>query len=987
MRYASVILSLTWLCCLLFGAATYTHAQRFPFYNLGIEQGLIQSQATALAQDRVGHLWVGTLGGLSRYDGYSFTNYSVSDGLPSNTIHVLQIDRHGVLWIGTDRGMATYNGSIFRQFVFQSAENPQGNVVNSIQFGADGTVWCIAGRKLYAIQEGKVQSVAYPGAGRNIIDLRTSGTSLHASIAKSPFLYTYNGTSWDSLALPTAGKLFSAGHMYEDRRQRLWMLTTGGIFIKDGRQIHPFIPRGTSGIKTEDAIAMAEAPDGSYWLGMRSGVLRMTDTSLRRYGKENGFTDNTIFSVFRDAENNIWMASDGQGLFRFSGAPFTALDESMKLPSAQIMALAAGSDGSLYLGTYDAGLYRYEQERVARIDFPNKILPTIISLTCDSNDYLWIGTRGEGLWRYRNGAFRQYQIKDGLPGTSITALYTDKAGYLWIGTTEGAVVYEQDSIRTLPVQDGVLDFLPLGDGSMVMATGNGLKRCQDGQVFPYLTVTIADNATPQCLALQGHNLWIGTSDNGVIVVDTGTGRTTLINKKAGLRSDFIYNLFAATDGRVWAGTGFGIYSMRLVNGRPDVSFYGRGQGVTGIESNHNAVLGLPDGSIWFGTTNGAMHYRPGMVQTHARPVSIVLQSVKLFGEQISNSSYYTTRTPYYGVPQNLKLPYRKNNLTFTFRAISLNDEVDVSYRYRMDGLDARWSEWAATNTVTYSALPPGAYTFQVQCRVPGSNALQSLNYPFTISTPFHKTGLFRLLVLAGCMLLGVSLQYAANKRRSARHAMIAALRREEQSKVRERTAEDFHDEVGNKITRINVLTNVLKSKLGNLSPDAERIIGQIQDNTGQLYSGTRDILWSLKPSNDNVYEIVHRIRDFGQDLFGDTEVTFEFSGSKESWQQYRLPLDMSRNLIMIFKEAMNNTLKYAAPHRVSFTAAMDVEQLLTLTLKDDGSGFDPATVKRGNGLTNMATRAARLNGKLEIHSATGQGTTLQFSFKIPQSRG
>jgi len=507
-------------------------------------------------------------------------------------------------------------------------------------------------------------------------------------------------------------------------------------------------------------------------------------------------------------------------------------------------------------------------------------------------------------------------------------------------------------------------------------------------LMPYATGGAADHATPQCLAAQGNYLWIGTSDNGLIAFDTSTRKTVVFNKKNGLRSDFIYDLYAAPDGYIWAGTGYGIYRIRMDKGLPLITFYGRGQGVTGIENNHNAVLGLADGSIWFGTTNGAMHYRPGVLKTSARPVSIVLQSVKLFGENITDSSYFSGTSPYYGIPQNLLLPYRYNNLTFTFQAISLSDEAGISYRYRMSGLETKWSEWSGTNTVTYSALPPGDYSLLVECRAQGNpGPVQALAYPFRIATPFHKTGLFRLIVLAGCILLGVSLQYTANRRKSARLRMIEALRREEQSKVRERTAEDFHDEVGNKLTRINVLTNVLKSKLGEVSPDVARIISQIQDNTGQLYSGTRDILWSLKSSNDSLYEIIHRIRDFGQDLFGDTAVDFQFSGTDERWQQYRLPLDMSRNLIMIFKEAMNNCLKYAEAKNVQLTAMMDEQGFFHLMLQDDGKGFDLETVRRGNGLANMDTRAKRLGGALIIDSMPGQGTSLKLTFKIPQNRG
>jgi signal transduction histidine kinase len=239
------------------------------------------------------------------------------------------------------------------------------------------------------------------------------------------------------------------------------------------------------------------------------------------------------------------------------------------------------------------------------------------------------------------------------------------------------------------------------------------------------------------------------------------------------------------------------------------------------------------------------------------------------------------------------------------------------------------------------------------------------------------------VILAGCILLGVSMQYIANRRKQNRLKLLEQLRREEQSKVRQRTAEDFHDEVGNKLTRINVLTNVLKSKMGDMTPDAKRIIDQIQDNTAQLYSGTRDILWSLKPSNDNLYEILHRIRDFGTDLFQDTNVEFVFTGTDEQWKASRLPMDVSRNLIMIFKEAMNNSLKYSGATKLTLHVALLQKDVLQLVLSDNGKGFDILRAKKGHGIDNMNVRAKRINGILYIDSRKDHSTIITLTFKIP----
>jgi glucose-6-phosphate-specific signal transduction histidine kinase len=130
---------------------------------------------------------------------------------------------------------------------------------------------------------------------------------------------------------------------------------------------------------------------------------------------------------------------------------------------------------------------------------------------------------------------------------------------------------------------------------------------------------------------------------------------------------------------------------------------------------------------------------------------------------------------------------------------------------------------------------------------------------------FQKTPLFKLLLLIGSLGLGVLIQYLYTRRKIRRQKLRNRLRNEEQSKIRLRTAEDFHDEIGNKLTRINVLTNVLRSKI-NPGDDVGRLLTQIEENTNMLYGGTRDILWSLKPSNDSLFEILMRIKEFGTEL-------------------------------------------------------------------------------------------------------------------------
>ncbi len=981
-------------CVLLFLFSASSRAQRYPFHNLSVDDGLIQSQATSMTQDNMGNLWIATLGGLSRYDGKNFTNYSVRNGLLNNELRAVAADKYGNIWIGGKSGISCYNGKSFAHYTL-SQQNTRGAFPTQQIVIANDTVWWRVQGYLYYITKGKISNYITPGPPDSVSSIMVEGSEMW--VAKNGVIYHNRKSRWDTVRfnIPPDQRLPNVIQFFRDKDSTLLIATNQGLYKIDSSRLKPIYINAPGMIYVPVITAIAQDVSGALWLGTTSGVIKLTDNTAQYYSKRNGLSDNGFTNMLADAEGNIWMASDGQGVFRYSGTQFTGLDETMGLPSAQVMAIASNKRDSLFLGTYDAGLYVFKDGKIAPLSFPSNPVPAITSLCYTPGGKLWIGTRGRGLWSYQRETFRQFIIPDrGFTSNFITSLYLDPEKRMWIGFDNGAKMLDNDTFKTIPALDkmSVISFLSIGQDSILIARDksaskeNNLLLYNAGLITPYKTNSNIDSFTVQCFAIRGREIWMGTSDNGIIRYNMDSHKSITINKSNGLRSDFIYNIVTDNDGNIWAGTGFGIHRIRMnEKDEPQVSFFGKTQGISGMESNMNAVLKLPDGGIWFGTTNGALHYQPHTAVVSSAPRSIVMQAVKLTGESTIEKRWYDSTDNWYGVPYHLHLPYQKNNISFTFQAITLSGAQQVLYRYRMDGLETPWSDWAPTNTVSYSALPPGNYVFRVQCKGSDGHTDPELTYAFEIITPFQKTIWFRYAILGACILLGILVQYIYNNRKQRRERLLAKLRAEEQGKIRMRTAEDFHDEIGNKLTRINVLTSVLKNKI-SLTPDAVRILGQIEDNTGQLYSGTRDILWSLKPSNDNLYEIVHRISDFGNELFQDTEVNFTFKGIDEKWRKFRLPMDMGRNLIMIFKEALNNTLKYSKATTVSIEVSLRNRNILQIVLKDNGIGFDQQEVKRGHGLNNMGVRAERLNGKLYIDSRQKKGTIINLTFKIPLNK-
>jgi signal transduction histidine kinase len=599
-----------------------------------------------------------------------------------------------------------------------------------------------------------------------------------------------------------------------------------------------------------------------------------------------------------------------------------------------------------------------------------------------------MGTKGKGLWSYQDDIFRQYEAPDRhFPSNFINTVYEDITGNLWIGFSNGAIVYNHDSFQVVPVNNSaVVAFYSIGNDSLLIASGKrgNLMLATAGNISPFETGTTLDHVAAQCFARHGRDLWIGSSDSGLIRYNLDSHQVLVINKNNGLRSNNVTSIVSDKEGVILVGTNSGFHRIVVSSQTAvKVNYYGKSEGIVSIEANLNAALGMPDGNVWFGTTKGACRYEPRAALASAVPVSMILQSVKLVGENLPEKSY-DSLSNWYNIPSDLNIPCTRNSLSFSFNAITLSG-TQQQYRYRLEGLDEKWSEWSDANTVSYPALPSGNYTFHAQCKNDAGGKDLEVSYPFEILTPVQDTYWFKGAILAACALLGFLIQYLINWSRRKHQLALIKIKNDEQDQIRLRAEEDFQEEIGNKLTRIRVLAKMLKEKVAP-TPETSKLITQIEENTAQLSGGAEDVLWTMKPSNENLFEVLTHISEFGTNCLGKAGIAFTFDGIEEKWRSHHLPMDICRNVISIFKDALDNALKHSKAKNVSIEARIRNRTVVTLVLRDDGEGFDVQVARKGKGVNNMYVRAERMNARLYIDSRAGKGTIVTLTFQMPSKR-
>lgn len=199
------------------------------------------------------------------------------------------------------------------------------------------------------------------------------------------------------------------------------------------------------------------------------------------------------------------------------------------------------------------------------------------------------------------------------------------------------------------------------------------------------------------------------------------------------------------------------------------------------------------------------------------------------------------------------------------------------------------------------------------------------------------------------------------------------IRQQSQEKLRLRIARDLHDEMGSTLSSISILS---EAALRNLDQDIDRArFNAIGERTRQVMESMNDIVWSVNPHNDDMEHVLVRMTEFAVEILEPLGITLHFAVD-EPVKTLNLPMEQRKDFYLLFKEAINNAAKYSGASDVWVTVGAK-NGGLHLEVRDNGRGFDPAIVRRGNGLWNMQRRAERMGGVFVLESAVGEGTRVE----------
>lgn len=746
------------------------------FENFTSSNGLAPGGVKSILDDSRGRLWLGHMGGgLTIFEGDKFQRASFSGSVFSGSDSLTASGGGAeILTVNGDiTGIREFDGFIWIATSLGGAlriDNPEPGII-------------VLSGKQYLGREGLSNDAFgfYTGRSGNLYCITDVG------IRK----YNYSSDRFDLYSPPGLTKYFLTIMMFEDSRGNMWFGThNGGLYRLSGKTGKITIYDTRNGLWGNFVTYITEDYRGNIWASSmedwesRGGITVISPEGNVVFNTGNGLQAQHILCMLEDKEKNMLIADRDAGLFIYKGDHFTSFSAPAFLPSSDVTAIAQDASGLFWFGTR-SGLALYdprkkEGETVKMSGFSPTLEGSQINMIRpDKAGHVWVVTASDEVIRYdiSEGSFRyDLGLNANLQSMRISAIATDKDDNLWIGTDKALIMWDdrQKEARTYTQINGltgnsITALYPDSRGILWVGTEvrNGLSKLMPG-TRTFIPVKFGADFMPVSIAgTSDGTIWVGTIDGLYgIRADTVWKR---FSEADGLLMNSINLLQPDRKGNLYAGTNLGLNRYDISTGKIS-SFTGR-NGFTGIETRPNASFIDNDGDLWFGTSNGAIRLRPSKL-----PPVVTEPATHIWRTMVNLKPY-----PIYN---GMRLTHTQRRIDFDFLSICLVNPETVRYQYMLVGSDRDWIFADQSQTsASYSSLSPGKYTF----RVKASNNYGYWNenpveLSFVITTPFYKTAwfiFFAILIFAGAIYSYIRL----------RERVLLREKEHLEEKIEERTAE------------------------------------------------------------------------------------------------------------------------------------------------------------------------------------------------------
>ncbi len=791
--------------------------------HFSINNGLSQGTVNCLLLDSQGFLWIGTMDGLNKYDGYQFKIYRHdpidSSSISSNFIYSIDEDDNGIIWIATQYGLNKYNP---KTDSFDCYTRTKGNP--------------------YTLSENNVYNVFAENS--NTIWVKTSIFIEQLDVRTGRF-FTYK-PKHDYLSNISDHNNFA---ILRDSHGSLWVGTKDGLNLFDNQsdvfKHYAHYDNRAGSISNNQIRAIYE--DKKYdvlWIGTDFGLNkynRNTDDFNCYYLPTDGNNETNIVSaICRTSNNKLWIGTrNGIFLFNEKDKKFEKFTEGSFADNQpkqnRINAFIEDSSKILWVGTWN-GLYKLDSKKEKFQLYRNKVNVDyemldndIRAILVDTKNRLWLGYRSRGLSLVNDSRnfsvhYSTSNVNRKLVGNHVQVIFEDNNSQIWIGTDNGVQKYNETSQqfeeiegKNSMIKDDVLstkinDIYQTKDKSIWFASNTGLHNLQNGQLNSFFsdikdTNSVSANEIYTLIEDKDGIIWIGTinglnrfdrktklfkqytkallppqriSNNsvlslyedskGIIWVGTESGLNrfdkqleefTYYTQKDGFSNDYIYSILEDKSNNLWLSTNHGLTRFTPTN--VEVVNYDIVDGLQSYEFNFGASFKGKDGKFYFGGVNGFNSFFPDSIvpNEHIKKVKII--SITSHSQEGKKNQI---------VNQNCEtyiFSHRDYMFSIEFALLEFTHPERNQYEYKMQGLNDEWIRIKSDNKATFPNIPAGNYIFSV--RASNSDniwAEEAATIRIIVNPPLWKTKIaYIIYILLGTVVIYSLFLYITRNLRQA----------------------------------------------------------------------------------------------------------------------------------------------------------------------------------------------------------------------------
>lgn len=985
------------------------------FNRFSRNEGLNTNNVNCVWQDKKGFLWIGTENGIQRYDGRKFVTFSsiaLDHTLPPTGVDQILDAGDGKMWLRQGYLLGLFDPVTFSYSsvpVKLQNQLPAQSELNLFSDSKGNTFLCTHKTGLLYFDKTNNQfsaenlPIRVP-EGWNVNSLFEDTITGDYWICSDQGIAVYQSSTQTLLShqnnpqlLPLFDRndLNSIYRFFIDKDRSFWFIRWDfspeiepvlfnfnpfkNQFSDDLKAVQP------SGTEYKGPFWINETRNGQIWFG---GVNTLVSYDFKlntfiQHKKLNPGDYDIKFRetkhIFEDREGNIWLSTNN-GLYVVTPGQRTAFNVVIKdLNQGNdivINSILETKGMENWIGTWENGIIVFDQH--------------FVKTNCD----LYNTIQEKNLMNYKK-VWDLYQHSE--------------SGFIWSGCQNGSMAIFDPNTKT-PVAllvPPVFEYAPIRqiledrEGNLFFGTQKGrLVKWNNGTEINNSNFEVIRDFHSTIYLLYSDNkdrIWVGTRDLGLFVMDP-TGKNVVYQfneqpKSFTFMGNSIFDVVQYNDSIFFVSTGFinilniksgKIQTLTQYNGLPGGGItrlllddegilwfthnnglgsynyqknifisYNEKSGIIMADKPTNAKLKMQNGEFWFGGENELFGFLPDGLKLKTAPPDVTLTDFKLFNTYIPLDSLLAL--------EKISLQPDQNSLTFYFSSLSYTQQDKLLYYFKMDGVDKEWSKAENELAANYSTLSPGDYTFNVKCiNMQGVESANITTLDLTILPRFYQTWWFFIIIV---LFLG-GLTYTFYRQRLTKLLAV--------ERIRNKVARDLHDDVGSTLSTINILSSMAKTKLLTDPVKTSEYISKITDNSQYMMEAMDDIVWSIKPNNDNMQKIVARMREYASSILEPKDIGIDFHIDEKIFD-LRLDMETRRDVFLIFKETVNNCAKYSQCSEIKINIKHE-SKYLTISIYDNGKGFDLLKVDSGNGLGNMNKRAEALHGSLTIKSKEGNGT-------------